>query len=127
MAKTVGAKIADSWIRDLDALALLWSEREGREVSRSEVVRTLLRKGLDTFPVDAETRARASRGEAPRLPARDAGSAPLRVVEGALLAGYDVPRGRGRLNPVGQALLPLRAGAEVSTSQYSRRVTRRAA
>ena len=79
-AKIVSAKVDGQTAQDIDALALAWSERLGREVSRSEVVRTLLVRGVEGHPVTDDLRERVQAGERYRAPARP--SAPrLRIVD----------------------------------------------
>jgi hypothetical protein len=49
-----GAPVAER----LDLLALQWSERAGREVSRTEVIKALLEESLAKYPIDESEAAR---------------------------------------------------------------------
>lgn len=66
-AETIGARVDSSWgwSEHLDALALRWSEESGQAVTRSDVVRALLKAGLDAHPLDEADRQRA-RATGPR-------------------------------------------------------------
>ena len=70
---TIGAQYRASEgapvVEHLDLLALKWSERLGKAVSRAEVIKALLEAGLEAHPIDGAEAARL-RGLSP-APARE--------------------------------------------------------
>lgn len=149
MAKfeTIGAKVEREWgwPEHLDTLARKWSEESGQAVTRSDVVRALLKAGLDAHPVDEADRQRAKAAGPRRAPQTQT----LQVLrlDGAQAVGFEPvcspaaasaeaseeeERPQGDLTTLRQIRPPVRrdrfsAPVQGMTSQYSRRVTRRAA
>lgn len=82
-------------VEHLDLLALKWSERLGKAVSRAEVIKALLEAGLEAHPID-EAEAARLRALAP-APARERPSLPklrLATIDGQRLL-LEEEKGRG--------------------------------
>lgn len=94
--KTVGAKIDATQIKDLDCLALRWSEETGQDVTRSDVIRALLVDGLERNDVTDTERARVARGDKPQI-----AKAPSRTATVLRLTTSEAcPQGQSHLSEV---------------------------